>query len=147
MLEVLSQVIGFALGLASGFYFERRASRSTEATNRELREQLDHLREANEHLMQDGRAQQEMLAQLRSILSAVRPASRVEESPFGTERLEEQLHCWLKSNAGPDGSVANGLARAKAHLAAAGSEHVQEAFSQLVSTGRIEITEKNVRAL
>lgn len=42
--EVLSIVVGMVLGLLTGFYFERRATRAAEAQNKELRHELDSLR-------------------------------------------------------------------------------------------------------
>lgn len=42
--EVITTLVGIALGLLTGFYFERRATRSAEAQNKELRHQLDVLR-------------------------------------------------------------------------------------------------------
>lgn len=42
--EVLSILAGMVLGLLTGFYFERRATRATEAQNRELRHELETLR-------------------------------------------------------------------------------------------------------
>lgn len=42
--EVISAILGLVSGLLTGFYFERRMTKSAEAQNKELRNQLDALR-------------------------------------------------------------------------------------------------------
>lgn len=41
---LLNQLVGLVIGLASGFYFERRAGRKTREQNKELRAELEALR-------------------------------------------------------------------------------------------------------
>jgi CHASE2 domain-containing sensor protein len=42
--QVLNQVVALAIGLALGFYFDRRASRGIREQNKELRKELEALR-------------------------------------------------------------------------------------------------------
>lgn len=145
LVELVYQLLGFGLGLASGFFFERRATRATRGSNDQLRAQLERLREANERLMAESETQQQILVQLRSAVSAVRPPT----APGATATasgLSSSVHRWLKINAGPDGAVANGVARAKSHFAAVGSNAVDQAIAELVAAGRVRTDGKEVRA-
>lgn len=118
--DVLTVLAGVAVGLATGFFFERRALNEARNNARELQEEVRVLREA-----------------LYTVGGSIEERSDMESS---TIELEAEVSQWVADFQNFQGRVSR--SRLVSHFVKGGrsGKEIHEALTKLVESGKIAIT-------
>lgn len=115
----ITAVVGLALGLVTGYFFEWRNSRATRRHNQELQEQLFRLRE--------------------SIYAVGRGGTERSADPPRDRTFHEALFAWVHQYQGPDGRLLASRVYSRFIEDGIPAEEVATALAQLSSNGRLKM--------
>jgi hypothetical protein len=125
---MITTSIGLIIGLVTGFYFERRQTRSAREQNKELEGELQEL--------------EEELAAVRTSVYSIGADPRNEAPSMSSGGLPDDVEAWARSTQNAEGRLSRTLLTSHFFGLGHKAEDIDEAIRELCSSGILSATGK-----